>query len=94
MAEQYTVTGTLSNQTTVILDQPLRLSMGRVRVTVERLSNNTFWQGATISELAEAQGVKPIQTLDDLWGDFWPEDESIDDFITLIQQWRHEDQEG
>jgi hypothetical protein len=89
MAEHYIVTGTLSDQKTVILDEPISLPTGRVRITVERLSDHSFWTGLSVAELAKAQGVQPIQTLDQLWGDFWPEDESIDEFIDAIYQWRH-----
>jgi hypothetical protein len=41
--------------------------------------------------LAEQQGVKPVERFEDLLGDFWPEDESIDDFIAAVRQWRAED---
>jgi hypothetical protein len=44
----------------------------------------------TVAELAEAQGVKPVATLDDLWADFWPEEETVDDFIETIYKWRRE----
>ena len=40
--------------------------------------------------LAREQGVKPIKSIDDLRGDFWPEDESVDDFVETIRQWRRE----
>ena len=36
---------------------------------------------------------RPVQRLEDLYGDFWPEDESVDDFIEAVQQWRREDLE-
>ena len=91
MVAQYTVTGTLSDQKTVILDEPVSLPSGRVRITMERLSDATFWRGLTLAELAEVQGVTPIQTLDDLWGDLWPKEESVDEFIETIRQWRHEE---
>lgn len=35
--------------------------------------------------------TQPLQHLEDLWGDFWPEDESVDDFIATVHHWRHED---
>ncbi len=89
MNERYIVNGTLSDQTTVILDEPIALAVNRVRITVEPLPT-TFWDGATVAELAEAQAMAPIETLDDLWADFWPEEESVDDFIETIYQWRHE----
>ena len=38
MSEVYTGVGTLSNENTVILDEPLRLPPGRVRVIVEPLA--------------------------------------------------------
>ncbi|MCP4525228.1 MAG: hypothetical protein GY833_04850 [Aestuariibacter sp.] len=37
MLEHYTVTGTLSNERTVVLDQPIPLPAGGVRVTIVRL---------------------------------------------------------
>lgn len=88
MAEQYIVTGRLSDRKTILLDEPVSLPIGRVRITVERLPGDTFWAGAAISELAEAQGVAPIQSLDELWGDFWPDEESIDNFIETVRQCR------
>ena len=94
MSERYIVNGTLSNQTTVILDEPVALPAGRVRIIVESLSTTDFWKGATVAELAEAQGVKPIETLEALEADFWPEDEPIDDFIETIYQWRREEIES
>ena len=91
MASQYTVTGTLSDQKTVILDEPISLPNGRVRITIEGLSEATFWTGLNLAELARSQGVRPVQSLADLWGDFWLKDESVDAFIQTIRQWRRED---
>jgi hypothetical protein len=39
-------------------------------------------------ELAAEQGVKPIASIDDLRADFWPEDESIDEFLAAVREWR------
>jgi hypothetical protein len=41
--------------------------------------------------LAAEQGVKPVEDVDTLYGDFWPEDEQVDDFIAATKTW---DQEG
>ncbi len=49
-----------------------------------------FWTGYDVAALAEEQGVQPVESLDDLWGDFWPEDESIDKFIETVRRWRRE----
>ena len=39
----------------------------------------------------QRSGREPVQRLEDLWGDFWPEDESVDDFISAVRRWRRED---
>lgn len=48
-----------------------------------------------IETLAKRQGVRPL-SFDSLRAkaDFWPEDESIDDFIATIRRWRDEDDYG
>lgn len=43
---------------------------------------------ARIRELAKQRGVRPIRRLEDLQGDFWPEDESVDDFLTWVRELR------
>ena len=40
MSEAYTGVGTLSDGKTVVLDQPIQLPPGRVRVIVERLTED------------------------------------------------------
>ncbi len=50
-----------------------------------------FWKGATVEELAEAQGVQPVEDPNTLWGDFWPEDESLDAFVEAIRESRRRD---
>ncbi len=42
-------------------------------------------------ELAKRQGVKPIQNRDDLKGDFWPEEESVDEFLAWVRELRQSD---
>ena len=90
MTGLYTTAGVLSDPRTIVLDRPVTLPIGRVRVMVEILPTYSFWTGTTIDELAKTQGVTPIRSIDDLWGDFWPEDESVDDFIDTIRLWRRE----
>lgn len=49
-----------------------------------------FDEPQSLEELAQQQGVKPVTNLDDLVADFWPKDESVDDFISAVRQWRRE----
>ena len=46
---------------------------------------------ARLLKQAEDQGIKPLD-FDALMAkaNFWPEDESIDDFIATIREWRSE----
>jgi hypothetical protein len=44
-----------------------------------------------VMDLAREQGVLPLSSFDDLLGDFWPEDESVDDFIDEIRALRRRD---
>ena len=49
-----------------------------------------FWQGIDVLALAERQDVRPVYDFDALLGG-WPEDdESIDDFITSVREWRQQ----
>lgn len=45
---------------------------------------------AGLQSLADQQDVKPVQDFDDLLGDFWPEDETAEEFIATIREWRSE----
>lgn len=42
-------------------------------------------------ELAKRQGVSPIRSIEDLQGDFWPEEESVDEFLDWVQATRQQD---
>jgi len=41
--------------------------------------------------LIRQQGVHPVADIRELMGDFWPEDESIDDFLAALHKWRGHD---
>ena len=41
-----------------------------------------------LDELAAQQGVKPVARFEDLLGDFWPEDERIEDFLAWLDESR------
>jgi hypothetical protein len=44
--------------------------------------------------LAAQQGTGPITDLDQLVGDFWPEDETVDELIAAVRAWRREGGRG
>ncbi len=50
-----------------------------------------FWKGATVAELAAAQGVRPVEHPNELWGNFWPDDQSLDAFVEAIRESRRQD---
>jgi len=50
-----------------------------------------FEQQTDIEQLAVEQGVGPVTDFESLLGDFWPEDESADEFIAQVRAWRRED---
>jgi hypothetical protein len=46
-----------------------------------------------LDALAAAQGVRPVENIDDLVADFWPEDENVEDFIAAATEGRHEEED-
>jgi hypothetical protein len=42
----------------------------------------------SIDELIAAQGLTFPRDPRDLPGDFWPEEESIEDFLSAVREWR------
>ena len=70
-----------------VLDTPVDLPDGTpVRIEVERLETE-FWRNKGVAELAQAQGVLAVTSLDELAGD-WPEEDSVDDLLQLIREVR------
>ncbi len=57
--------------------------------TEQPTSQRFLRQGhASIGELMLEQGVKPATDVRELLGDFWPENESVDDFTAAVREWR------
>ena len=55
------------------------------------LSNDprhNFEANPTLDELIAQQGKGPIVDVGLLHGDFWSEDERIEDFLTALYEWR------
>ena len=81
-----TVTGRIT-QGKIELSQPVGLPEGtEVRVEVTPL-DSSFWSNLSADELARRQGTLPVTSLDDLTGD-WPPEDSIDEFLRLIREVR------
>jgi hypothetical protein len=53
-------------------------------------SDSDFWDGTSIAALAQKQNVQPAKDFDALLSG-WPPEESVDDFITELRQWRQQD---
>jgi hypothetical protein len=49
-----------------------------------------FWQGQTLEQLRAIQKTKPINSFEDLVPDFWPEEESIEEFLDFLKTQRQE----
>jgi predicted RNase H-like HicB family nuclease len=49
-----------------------------------------FDTNENLDALAAEQGVKAAPDFDALLGDFWPEDESADEFVAALRRWRRE----
>ena len=48
----------------------------------------SFEADPSLDELVTQQGKGSISDLSLLSGDFWPEEESIDDFLAALHEWR------
>lgn len=42
----------------------------------------------SIEQLMAEQGTGPITDVSVLHGDFWPEEESVEEFVATIREWR------
>jgi hypothetical protein len=50
--------------------------------------HHDFEANPTLDELIAQQGKGPILDTGLLHGDFWPEDERIEDFLEALDKWR------
>ncbi len=57
-------------------------------------STSTFYVHYSVEELAKQQGVEPVTDVSALAGDFWPQDESSEEFIETLASWRREGNGG
>ena len=47
-----------------------------------------FYASPTVDESIAQQGKGPLRDPQVLLGDFWPEDEPIEKFLTALDEWR------
>ena len=81
-----TMTGKISHGK-IELDGPLDLPEGtEVQVDLTPLESS-FWANRSADELARRQNVRPIRSLDNLAGD-WPPEDSIDEFLEMVREAR------
>ncbi len=66
----------------VVLDAPMAIPDGTpVRVEIDAALGD-FWKNKDIAELAREQGVQPTRSINDLAGN-WPPEDSVDEFLAL-----------
>ena len=49
-----------------------------------------FWQGLSLQQLRATQTPTTVYSLQDLAADFWPAEDSIEDFLTFLREQRQE----
>ena len=57
-------------------------------VSIAPTGDDDFWRAPDLEELIAVQGARPIRSILDLKADFWPEGESVDDFLAAAMQGR------
>lgn len=60
-------------------------------LTEESTSAAFYDRPLELEELALKQGIQPVKDFEKLLGDFWPDAESVEDFISTLNKWRTED---
>ena len=66
--------------------------MTKQELDVHNTSNNDFFETVDVETLAKQQGVGPLNFAKARrLGRFWPQEESIDDFIATVRRWRDEE---
>ena len=49
-----------------------------------------FWQGISLQQLCAAKSPMTVHSLKDLAADFWPAEDSIEDFLVFLREQRQE----
>jgi hypothetical protein len=70
------------------IDQTGILEVRRPKVDRANDPRYNFDADPSLDEIIAQQGKGPITDLSVLHGDFWPEEESIEDFLAALHEWR------
>jgi hypothetical protein len=66
--------------------------MAKQELDVHETANHDFFETVDVETLAKQQGVGPLNFAKARrLGRFWPQDESIDDFVATVRRWRDEE---
>jgi predicted transcriptional regulator len=81
----------MATKLTVIVPDALR----------RRAKSTASLRGETVSDVVRkalesyvaqtGETLTPVEDLDDLQADFWPEEEDVDELISTVRRWRQED---
>ena len=73
-----------------ILSVTLYLSVeyGWYTRVVNNDARHNFEAAPSLEELIAQQGKRPVEDVNVLHGDFWPEEERIEDFLNALREWR------
>lgn len=55
-----------------------------------KILSRQFWQGISLQELRTTQNSTTVENLKELAADFFPPEESIEDFLSFLRQQRQE----
>jgi hypothetical protein len=69
--------------------QILIASSSDSQTSLKHLSDQ-FWQGISLQQLLATQTPTTFHHLNDLAADFWPPEDSIEDFLTFLREQRQE----
>jgi hypothetical protein len=66
--------------------------MAKQELDLYNTTTDDFFETVDVETLAKQQGVGPLDfARARRLGRFWPQDESIDDFVATVRRWRDEE---
>ncbi len=90
---------TVRDEIRELLDELPEEDLPATRAAIETLRDRraetaeppgSFFATTSLEDLAARQRVEPVVSPDELQGDFWPADESVDDLLAAVRAWRRE----